>query len=137
MLIISSLVALKVLLGLGLLSFSALRQSGMDAREAEDAVNDFGRSAVGESKEEMVSWLVACKTLGLTDKAYNKRTSEYLSKELDDLAEYPPPAVASSRVGHNEKGDSTPPPAPVKNGKKGKKWRLEEVERWTMVKRIW
>lgn len=22
-------------------------------------------------------------------------------------------------------------------GKKGKKWRLEEVERWTMVKRIW
>jgi hypothetical protein len=21
--------------------------------------------------------------------------------------------------------------------KKGKKWRLEEVERWTMVKRIW
>jgi hypothetical protein len=22
-------------------------------------------------------------------------------------------------------------------GKKGKKWKLEEVERWTMVKRIW
>ena len=22
-------------------------------------------------------------------------------------------------------------------GKKGKKWRREEVERWTMVKRIW
>lgn len=53
--LIPSLVALKVLLGLGLLSFSALRQEGMDAREAEDAVNDFGRSAVGESKEETVS----------------------------------------------------------------------------------
>ena len=26
----------------------------MDAREAEDVVNDFGRSAVGERKEETV-----------------------------------------------------------------------------------
>ena len=50
-----SLVALKILLGLSLLSYSALRQAGMDAREAEDAVNDFGRTAVGESKEEAVS----------------------------------------------------------------------------------
>jgi hypothetical protein len=49
------LVGLKILLGLSLLSFSALRQSDMDAREAEDAVNDFGRSAVGQSKEETVS----------------------------------------------------------------------------------
>lgn len=49
-----SLVALKILLGLSLLSFSALRQAGMDEREAEDVVNDFGRSAVGETKEETV-----------------------------------------------------------------------------------
>ncbi len=49
-----SLVVLKVLLGLSLLSFSALRQAGMDEREAEDAVNDFGRSAVGETKGEKV-----------------------------------------------------------------------------------
>jgi hypothetical protein len=27
-------------------------------------------------------------------------------------------------------------PAEAKKGK-GKKWKLEEVERWTMVKRIW
>jgi hypothetical protein len=50
-----SLVALKVLLGLSLLSYSALRQAGMEEREAEDAVNDFGRPAVGESKEETAS----------------------------------------------------------------------------------
>jgi hypothetical protein len=50
-----SLVALKILLGLSLLSYSALRQAGMKEREAEDAVNDFGRSAVGERKEEAVS----------------------------------------------------------------------------------
>lgn len=50
----SSLVALKILLGLSLLSYSALRQAGMEEREAEDQVNDFGRSAVGERKEEAV-----------------------------------------------------------------------------------
>jgi hypothetical protein len=49
-----TLVALKIMLGLGLLSYSALRQAGMEEREAEDAVNDFGRPGVGESKEEMV-----------------------------------------------------------------------------------
>jgi hypothetical protein len=51
---ICSLVALKILLGLSLLSYSALRQAGMKEREDEDAVNDFGRSAVGERKEEAV-----------------------------------------------------------------------------------
>ena len=30
----------------------------MDEREAEDVVNDFGRSAVGETKEESVSRLI-------------------------------------------------------------------------------
>ena len=51
---VCSLVALKVLLGLSLLSYSALREGGMEEREAEDTVNDFGRSAVGENKEESV-----------------------------------------------------------------------------------
>lgn len=50
----SSLVFLKIILGLSLLGFSAMRQEGMDKREAEDSVNDYGRSAVGESKEETV-----------------------------------------------------------------------------------
>lgn len=50
-----SLVVLKILLGLGLLSYSALRQAGMDEREAEDKVNNFGRTAVGQNKEEIVS----------------------------------------------------------------------------------
>lgn len=49
------LVALKIMLGLGLLSFAAVRRNGMEEREREDEVNDFGRSAVGESKEETVS----------------------------------------------------------------------------------
>jgi hypothetical protein len=49
------LVAFKVMLGLGLLSFAAVRRNGMEEREREDEVNDFGRPAVGESKEESVS----------------------------------------------------------------------------------
>ncbi|OCF42545.1 hypothetical protein I317_03661 [Kwoniella heveanensis CBS 569] len=164
------LVFLKVILGLALLGFSAMRQEGMEAREAEDAVNDFGRAPVGESKEE-------------TD--YNKQTNRYLSQADDDLPAYPSPAshhhtpTSSSynlpksailnnlrqadggslsdadKAGsdHNSprrsvltdvgarKGDEnieTGKEKDEKGGKKkGKKWKLEEVERWTMVKRIW
>jgi hypothetical protein len=58
---------------------------------------------------------------------YNKQTTEYLSQEADDLPEYTSPVSPRS-------------PTVVKvaaAGKKGKKWKLEEVERWSMVKRIW
>ena len=49
------LVALKILLGLSLLGYSAKRQANMDETEKEDEVNDFGRAPVGESKEESAS----------------------------------------------------------------------------------
>jgi hypothetical protein len=58
---------------------------------------------------------------------YNKQTTEYLSQDADDLPEYTSPVSPRS-------------PTAVKvavAGKKGKKWKLEEVERWSMVKRIW
>lgn len=54
-LIDNSLVAFKILLGLLLLSYSAMRKVGMEAREKEDGVNDVGRAPVGQSKEESVS----------------------------------------------------------------------------------
>ncbi|WVW79706.1 hypothetical protein I302_101676 [Kwoniella bestiolae CBS 10118] len=147
------LVFLKVILGLALLSFSAIRQEGMEAREAEDAVNDFGRSAVGESKEET---------------EYNKQTARYLSHPNDDLPAYPSPGsvhtptttfsmpksvlVNNARRMNGGSGSMSDPEKVTSNsdsetkdkdkekekgGKKGKKWKLEEVERWTMVKRIW
>ncbi|WRT65422.1 uncharacterized protein IL334_002365 [Kwoniella shivajii] len=144
------LVFLKVILGLALLSFSAMRQEGMDAREAEDAVNDFGRSAVGESKEET---------------EYNKQTASYLSHPNDDLPAYSSPGSIhtpvtpfsmpkSSLLNRAKRTNGTTGDAETlasnpeveakgttenkeKGGKKGKKWKLEEVERWTMVKRIW
>ncbi|KAI9632300.1 eukaryotic membrane protein family-domain-containing protein [Dioszegia hungarica] len=107
------LVALKVLLGLLLLSYSATRQAGMEQREAEDVVNDMGRSAVGESKEE---------------RDYRKHTSEYLSRAGDELPDYPAPSAFFS-------GTSRPPAEAKADGRK--RWKLEDVERWTMVKRIW
>ncbi|KIR71521.1 hypothetical protein I310_04828 [Cryptococcus deuterogattii CA1014] len=134
----NSLVFLKIILGLSLLGFSAMRQEGMDEREAEDSVNDYGRSAVGESKEET---------------EYNRQTREYLSKTADDLPEYS--SLSSSilqegvplpdtRVSHKNSGDQGGSDKDRDKGvlktdgmKKGKKWKLEEVERWTMVKRIW
>lgn len=51
------------MLGLSLLSYSALRQAGMAEREAEDAVNDFGRAPVGEGKEEAVSLPSRCQPI--------------------------------------------------------------------------
>jgi hypothetical protein len=125
----------------------------MDAREAEDAVNDFGRSAVGQSKEETVSRLekLCQSSTALTGppKSYNKQTSRYLAESKDDLQEHPFPQVRSSVPSvaaerHAGLPDySTPAGTKAsssveeKGGKKGKKWRLEEVERWSMVKRIW
>nr|ODN87227.1 hypothetical protein L203_03499 [Cryptococcus depauperatus CBS 7841] len=125
------LVFLKIMLGLSLLGYSAMRQEGMNEREAHDRINDFGRSAVGESQEET---------------RYNRLTTEYLSRPGINLPQYPAIAAYKDdteltqtqnnrRNSAKEKIDDENKVAP--EGKKGKKWRLEEVERWTMVKRIW
>ncbi|EJT47039.1 hypothetical protein A1Q1_04282 [Trichosporon asahii var. asahii CBS 2479] len=112
------LVVVKLLLGLGLLSYSALRQAGMEEREAEDEMNNFGRDPVGVSKEEM---------------AYHKEVSQYLSQPADDLPDHPSAPISAA-------DPATPRPThtalPKPQGKK-KNWKLEDVERWTMVKRIW
>ncbi len=41
-------------MGVNLLSYATRRRSGMEAREAGDVVNDFGRNPIGEGKEEQV-----------------------------------------------------------------------------------
>jgi hypothetical protein len=45
---------IKVILGVNLVSFATMRKEGMVAREAEDAINDFGRNPIGEGREEQV-----------------------------------------------------------------------------------
>lgn len=148
------LLALKILLGLSLLSYSAVRQAGMEEREAEDTVNDFGRAPVGESKEETVRRSCPNQDVKLMTQDYNKETKVYLDQVEDDLD-----IASSPRPDGNEPEGGYPTPRPEsaatftaeplplkpskseqsggRGGKKGRKWKLEEVERWTMVKRIW
>lgn len=50
-----SLVVIKVMIGVNLVSYAARRRAGMEAREEADKINDFGRDPIGEGKEERVS----------------------------------------------------------------------------------
>jgi len=51
----SSFVLIKVIMGVSLVSYATRRRAGMEAREAADVVNDFGRDPIGEGQEERVS----------------------------------------------------------------------------------
>ena len=51
---VSSFVVIKVIVGVNLVSYATRRRSGMEARQAADTVNDFGRNPIGEGKEEQV-----------------------------------------------------------------------------------
>ncbi|KAJ3973490.1 eukaryotic membrane protein family-domain-containing protein [Lentinula raphanica] len=104
-------VVIKIIMGVNLISYATRRRAGMEAREAEDAVNDYGRDPVGEGKEE---------------RQYNRELKTLLDNRRDDVS-------PTAEIGEN----------PPKNGKDGrgrsKKERipLEELTRYTMVKRIW
>lgn len=50
----SSTVVIKIILGVQLLGYATRRRADMEAREAADVVNDFGRDPIGEGKEEQV-----------------------------------------------------------------------------------
>jgi hypothetical protein len=81
----------------------------MEARAVADAINDFGRDPIGEGKEE---------------REYNK----HLKKLVDDWRD------DASRVGEMGEGRTSG------NGQGGgdkKRVPLEELTRFTMVKRIW
>ncbi|KZT26850.1 DUF747-domain-containing protein [Neolentinus lepideus HHB14362 ss-1] len=86
-------VAVKLIIGINLLAYASKRRAGVAAREAADAVNDWGRDPIGEGAEE---------------KKYNRELKKFLDDKRDDTAE---------------------------GGKK--RLRLEEITRFTMVKRIW
>lgn len=47
----------KLVLGVNLLAFAIQHQIGLQARQNADSVNDFGRSAIGESRSEQVRHL--------------------------------------------------------------------------------
>ncbi|KAJ3535704.1 hypothetical protein NM688_g6938 [Phlebia brevispora] len=104
------IVVVKILMGVNLLSYATRRRAGMEARAAADVVNDFGRDPIGEGKEE---------------REYNQELKTLLDNKRDDTF---PVAEIGERKPSDMKGES--------DGKK-KRLPLEEITRYTMVKRIW
>ncbi|KAI0000435.1 eukaryotic membrane protein family-domain-containing protein [Russula vinacea] len=101
-------VLIKVIMGVYLVSYATRRRAGMEAREAEDVVNDFGRDPIGEGQEER--------------RYFEQRAGRrYTVPEIGERD--------SSEIGVIEAGRD-------KDGKQ-KRPKLEELTRFTMVKRIW
>lgn len=47
-------VVVKIIMGVNLVGYASRRRAGMEAREEEDKINDFGRDPIGEGQEERV-----------------------------------------------------------------------------------
>ncbi|KAG8858017.1 hypothetical protein FRB96_005508 [Tulasnella sp. 330] len=115
------LVTVKLMMGVNLLAYASRRRDGMEQRMREDeAINDFTRAPIGEGKEET---------------AYNRELKTLLSQARDDV---PPTA----EIGENRpNNDGTTVKAEKASGGGGgggkKKVPLEDLTRFTMVKRIW
>jgi len=103
--------ALKVLLGVNLISYATRRRAGMEARAAADIINDFGRDPIGEGKEE---------------REYNKHLKKMVDDWRDDAVRVGEMGEGSMRSGNGQGG-----------GGDKKRVPLEELTRFTMVKRIW
>jgi hypothetical protein len=129
----TSFVVLKVIIGINLVHYAVGRRAGMEAHEKEDAVNDFGRDPVGEGPEERVR---GCELPGLRDttapfQLYNRELKFMLDDARDD-------AAPISDMGEK---DVTARPQKATGGGGGgsskKRPKLEDITRFTMVKRIW
>lgn len=88
----------------------------MEVREAEDIVNDFGRDPIGEGKEEQI---------------YNRELKALLDNRRDDVN---PTAEIGERA-RTASGLSTV--SMEGGGGIKKRVKLEDLTRFTMVKRIW
>ena len=105
-----SFLALKVLLGVNLISYAGSRRIGMEARAVADQVNDFGRDPIGEGKEEQ---------------EYNKQLQKLVDNWQDD-------AICVSEMGEGQGISKV-----EAKGSGKKRVPLEDLTRFTMVKRIW
>jgi len=85
------MVVVKIMIGVNLVIYANSRREKMEARQKEDAINDFGRDPIGEGKEEQ---------------GYNKELKVLLNDKRNDVSK-------KARV------------------------ELEDLTRFTMVKRIW
>jgi len=116
----SCFVVVKIIIGVRLLSYATTRRSGMRQREVDDAINDFGRDPIGEGNEE---------------KMYNRELKTWLDNKGDNAD---PVAEIGERIGRDRGLEN--------DGDKGyhnqvglgkKRLALEDITRFTMVKRIW
>ena len=118
-------------MGVYLVGYATRRRAGMEAREAEDVVNDYGRDPIGEGQEERVSYIF---TFPITDPQHALDIQKY-NRELKDILEHgrdntaPVPEIGEREMNVIGSGRD-------ENGKQ-KKPKLEELTRFTMVKRIW
>jgi hypothetical protein len=104
------------MMGVNLISYATRRRAGMDAREAEDVINDFGRDPIGEGKEEQI---------------YNRELKTLLDNRRDD-------ASSTAEIGERTRTGSELSAVSAEGGGGGKKRvKLEDLTRFTMVKRIW
>ncbi|EIN11380.1 DUF747-domain-containing protein [Punctularia strigosozonata HHB-11173 SS5] len=109
-------VVVKIILGVNLISYATRRRAGMEAREAADVVNDFGRDPIGEGEEE---------------KKYNRELTALLNNKRYDAAPAAEIGETKPKVGGGGKEGGG-------GGGGGKKrLPLEEITRYTMIKRIW
>ncbi|KAI0342004.1 DUF747-domain-containing protein [Trametopsis cervina] len=104
-------VGVKLIMGIKLLSYATRRRIGMEAREVADVVNDFGRDPIGEGKEEQ---------------KYNRDLKNILDNQRDD-------AEPVADIGELSKAAKDR----AAGGDKKKRLPLEDITRYTMVKRIW
>ena len=120
--VLCSFVVIKVIIGVNLVSYATRRRAGMEDREAKDAINNFGRDPVGEGRDEQVRFLTFhLPYLEILIQAYNTKLKKLLDDTRDD-------APRTAEMGENERGRIP--------GKK-ERIRLEDLTRYTMVKRIW
>ncbi|KAL1748713.1 eukaryotic membrane protein family-domain-containing protein [Schizophyllum fasciatum] len=104
-------VVVKIIIGVNLISYATRRHAGVEEREKADVINDFGRDPIGEGKEEQ---------------RYNRELKDILDDTRDDVPPVP-------EMGERPQGSA--PPAAGKG--KRPRVKLDDLTRFTMVKRIW
>ena len=105
------------------MSYATRRRFGMEARQVADVVNDFGRDPIGEGKEEQVRSPLCFFPVILKyhPQFYNRQLKTLLESDRDDVPH-------TAEIGENKPGDI---------GKKKGRVKIEDLTRYTMVKRIW
>lgn len=122
-------------MGVYLVSYATRRRAGMEAREAADVVNDFGRDPIGEAPEERVSGIstspgrilnMPCARL----QKYNRELKDILDNTRDNTAPV-------SEIGERGSAETGVVESDRDEDGKRKRPKLEDITRFTMVKRIW